>query len=471
VIVAAREDLFFEPLPRIRRLLREREVSPVELAELALARLESIGRELNAVATLTRTRALAEARAAERELRDGRDRGPLHGVPWAAKDLFDTAGIVTTYGAAPFAERIPETDATVVARLREAGAVLCAKLTMAELAGGLGYHRGNASLHGPMRNPWDPERWTGGSSAGSGAAVAAGLVPFALGSETWGSILCPSAFCGVTGLRPTYGRVSRAGAMALSWTLDKVGPLARGAEDARLVLDAIAGPDPADPSTSGRALDWSGASRSPRGLRVAVLRANFAEHGEPEVGRAFDRALGDLEAAGLRLEDAKLPDLPFEAAAVVAVQVEAVASFAPLFEDGARGARRLVDERAFLQAEVAKAIPGHDYVKSLRLRRVMQEAMNRFFADHDAIVAPNFLKVAPGVLEDMDPYFRGGDPVGGMGNACGLPALALPMGFGRAGMPCGFQVVAPAFEEATLLRIGRAYQERTAWHRERPKLA
>jgi aspartyl-tRNA(Asn)/glutamyl-tRNA(Gln) amidotransferase subunit A len=358
-----------------------------------------------------------------------------------------------------------------VRKLREAGAVLVAKVAMAELAGGLGYHRGNASLHGPMRNPWDRERWTGGSSAGSGAAVAGGMVPYALGSETWGSILCPANFCGVTGLRPTYGRVSRAGAMPLSWTLDKVGPLARSAEDARLVLDAIAGADPSDPASSPRALSWTGATRNPRGLRAAVVRADFAKHGEPEVEQAFERALGDLSALGLVLADATLPDLPYEAAAIVAVQVEAVTSFAPLFADGAKGARTLVDERASLQGEVAKAVTGADYVKALRLRRVMQVEMNRFFERYDAIVSPGFLKVAPGVTEDFDTYFSGGDPVGAMGNATGIPMLALPMGPGRDGMPCGFQVVAPAFEEATLLRIGRAYQERTAWHRERPKSA
>ena len=467
----ARPDIFFEPLRTIGRQLRDRTVSPVELTELALARLEGTGRALNAVATMTRERALIEARAAERALRDGHDRGPLHGIPYAAKDLFDTAGITTTYGARPFADRVPKADATVITKLHDAGAILCAKLTMAELAGGLGYHRGNASMHGPMRNPWDRERWTGGSSAGSGAAVGAGLVPYALGTETWGSILCPAAFCGVTGLRPTYGRVSRAGAMALSWTLDKVGPLARSAEDTRLVLDAIAGHDPADPASSPRPLTWTGSTRSPRGLRLAVIRADFAKNGEPEIGAAFERALGDLSALGMTLTDAKLPGLPFEAAAVVAVQVEAVTSFAALFADGGKGARQLVDERAFLQAEVAKAITGADYVKSLRLRRVMQVEMNRFFSRYDAIVAPSFLKVAPGVAEDMDTYFSGSDPVGGMGNGCGVPALALPMGLARDGMPCGFQLVAPAFEEATLLRIGRAYQERTAWHKARPTLA
>ena len=467
--MSAREDVFFEPLRTIGKQLRDRSVSPVELAELALSRLGTKGRDLNAVATLTRERALEEAKAAEKELKAGRDRGPLHGIPYAAKDLFDTDGIATTFGAGPYANRIPDRDAAVIVKLREAGAVLCAKLTMAELAGGLGYHRGDASLHGPMRNPWNKERWTGGSSAGSGAAVAAGLVPFSPGTETWGSILCPAAFCGVTGLRPTFGRVSRAGAMALSWTMDKVGPLARSADDARLVLDAMAGYDAADAGSSSRPMAWTGWTRSAKGMKAAVLRADFAKHGDPEVGTAFDAALKTLGGLGIELEETKLPDLPFETAAIVSVQVEAAAAFEPLFADGARGARQLVDERAFAQGEVAKAITGADYVKALRLRRVMQEEMNRFFARYDVIVAPNFLKIAPGVTEDMDTYFAGGDALGAMGNACGLPALALPMGFGREGMPCGFQVVAPAFEEASLMRVGRAFQEATAFHKERPK--
>ncbi len=469
--MSAPADIFFSPLRTIGKQLRARTVSPVELTELALSRLDGIGRELNAVATLTRDRALDEARAAEKELKAGRDRGPLHGIPYAAKDLFDTANITTTYGAQPYAARVPERDAAAIVKLHDAGAILCAKLTMAELAGGLGYHRGDASLHGPMRNPWDPQRWTGGSSAGSGAAVAAGLVPYALGTETWGSILCPAAFCGVTGLRPTFGRVSRAGAMPLSWTLDKIGPLARSVEDVRLVLDATVGHDPEDPGSSTQPLTWAGWTRSARGLRAAVIRADFAAHGEPEVGAAFDAALSTLSGLGITLTEAKLPDLPYEAAAVVSVQVEAAVAFEPLFTDGAKGARQLVDERAFVQGEVAKAISGADYVKALRLRRVMQQEMNRFFADFDVIVAPTFLKVAPGVSEDFDTYFSGGDPVGAMGNGCGLPALALPMGFGKGGMPCGFQVMAPAFEEATALRVGRAFQEATGFHKERPKKA
>src|SRR5262245_27986382 len=405
--MAARPDVFFEPLKDIKKKLKDRAVSPVELTELALSRLETTGKSLNAVATLTRDRALVEARQAEKEIHDGRDRGPLHGIPYAAKDMYDTAGITTTWGARPFADRVPTKDAVVVTRLKDAGAILCAKLTMAELAGGLGYHRGNASLHGPMRNPWNPERWTGGSSAGSGAAVAAGLVPYALGSETWGSILCPAAFCGITGLRPTYGRVPRTGAMALSWTFDKVGPLARSTEDTRLVLDAIVGRDPGDPASSDRPLDWSGVNRAKKGLRLAVVRSDFKENGEPEIGRAFDRALTDLESLGATLTDAKLPDLPFEAVAGVAISAEAVAAFAPLFKDSAKGARLLVDENAFMQAEIAKAISGHDYIKTLRLRRVMQEEMNKWFAPYDLIVAPNFLKIAPNVLEDMNPYFKG----------------------------------------------------------------
>lgn len=466
--MSAPAEIFFEPIRAIGKRLRDGTLSPVELAEVALGRLDTTGRALGAVATLTLERGLAEARLAEKELKEGRDKGPLHGIPYAAKDLFDTAGIPTTFGAKPYEGRVPEKDATVIVKLREAGAVLCAKLTMAELAGGLGYHRGNASLHGPMRNPWNRERWSGGSSAGSGAAVGAGLVPFALGTETWGSIHCPAAFCGVTGFRPTFGRVSRAGAMALSWTLDKVGPLARSVEDARLVLDAIAGPDALDPSSILEPLDWAGWTRSAKGVRAAVVRYDFAAHGEPEVATAFEAALAKLSELGMTLADATLPELPIEAATVACVQAEAVSAFEELFADGAKGARTLVDERAFVQGEVAKAITGSDYVKALRIRRRMQEEMNRFFARFDVIVAPNFLKTAPGVEEDFDTYFAGGDPMGATGNACGLPSIALPMGTGRDGMPCGFQVTAPAFEEVRVARVGRAFQEATAFHRLRP---
>ena len=461
-------DTLFLSVRELGEKLRRREVTSSALTELALDRLSTIGKDLNAVATLTPERARAEAKRADAELERGNDKGPLHGIPYGAKDLLDTAGIRTTWGAKPFEHRVPDSDATVVARLKDAGAVLCAKLSMAELAGGLGYHVGNASLQGPMRNPWNRERWAGGSSSGSGAAVAAGLVPYAIGTETWGSILCPSNFCGVTGLRPTFGRVSRHGAMALSWTLDKIGPIGRTLDDDRLVLDAIAGPDPLDAASANMKLSWRGADRGGnlKGLRAALIPSDFAKNGDAETGVLFDRALATLRAAGLTIEEAKLPDLPYEAAAIVALQAEVISAFGDLYQTG--DVRKLVDERAPVQAEVARAITGTDYVHTLRLRLVMQRAMNQFFEGYDLIVAPGFLKVAPGVTVDMDTYFSGSDPVGGMGNLTGVPMAALPMGVGKDKLPVGFQLVAPAFDEALLLRVGMEYQRRTNWHRARP---
>src|SRR5947199_153174 len=248
------EDLLFAPVTELSAQLRARRITSLDLTEAYLDRIARLAPGLNAFKTVTADLAREQARAADAEIRGGRWRGPLHGVPYGAKDLFATAGIPTGWGFEPLNEQVPDADATVVRKLREAGAVLLGKLAMVEFAGGLGYRFANASSSGPGRNPWNRERWTGGSSSGSGAAVAAGLVGFALGTETWGSILCPSAFCGITGLRPTYGRVSRAGAMVCSWTFDKVGPLARSAADCRLVLQAVAGPDAGDPSASAEPL-------------------------------------------------------------------------------------------------------------------------------------------------------------------------------------------------------------------------
>ncbi|HEY6066650.1 MAG TPA: amidase, partial [Thermoanaerobaculia bacterium] len=235
---------FFTPLRELAAKVRARQVSPVALAEEALARLESHGRKLNAVVTLAGDDAMAAAREAEAEIRRGRYRGPLHGIPYGAKDLLATKKMPTTWGAAPYRDQQFAYDGTVIRKLADAGAVLVAKLSMVELAGGMGYNNADASFTGPGLNPWNVKFWSGGSSSGPGSAVAAGLVPFAIGSETVGSIITPAAFSGVTGLRPTYGLVSRHGAMALCWALDKLGPLARSADDCALVLGAIAGKDP-----------------------------------------------------------------------------------------------------------------------------------------------------------------------------------------------------------------------------------
>ena len=253
-------DLAFAPIPVLAARLRNGAISSVELTKFFLDRLEKHGPNYNCLVTLTRDLALDQAAKADADLKAGKDRGPLHGIPFGAKDLLATRGIPTSWGAPPFKTRVIDRDATVIRKLREAGAVLAAKLSMVELAGGMGYRQANASLTGPGLNPWDVERWSGGSSSGSGSAVAAGLVAFAIGSETIGSINSPSSQCGITGLRPTYGRASRAGAMALSWTLDKIGPMARTAQDCGTILAAIAGPDPDDPSASDRPFRWTAPS-------------------------------------------------------------------------------------------------------------------------------------------------------------------------------------------------------------------
>ncbi len=322
--------LAFASLARLGAGLRRREFTAVDLTEFYLARLRRYGPRLNAVVTLMPELAMEQARRADRELAAGHDRGPLHGIPWGAKDWLDTAGIRTTWGAPPFADRVPPSNATVVARLEAAGAVLVAKLAMIELAGGGNYNVASASLTGPALNPWNPKRWTGGSSSGPGAAVAAGLVVFAIGSETWGSIVNPSTWCGITGLRPTYGRVSRAGAMALSWSMDKLGPMARYAADLGPILAAIAGPDERDATALDA--DFSLPAASPHrleGIRIGYFPLASLPAASP-LRPLYPAALRQLRRLGATLIPVRLPDLPYGAAATTILSAEGSAAFANL---------------------------------------------------------------------------------------------------------------------------------------------
>jgi len=465
------EVTFFLPVAELSERIRARRLSPVELAEGYLDRLETHGRRLNAVAHILRDTALEQARAAEAEIARGRWRGPLHGIPYGAKDLFAVAGAPTDWGAVPCAGQRFDTDATVVTRLRDAGAVLLAKLAMVEFAGGLGYRYANASSTGPGRNPWNPDRWTGGSSSGSGAAVAGGLVGFALGTETWGSILCPSAFCGTTGVRPTYGRVSRAGGMVCSNTFDKVGPIARTAHDCRLVLQAIAGADPADPTSSPEPVKLAaGAGRKPGTLRAALVTLDFAKSREPDARHAFDAAVETVRSLGVTVEEAKLPEFPTAEVAGFIITAEALSAFERFHRDGS--VKRLHDPYAPYQWEINQAATADDLVKAWRMRRVIQAKMAEFFGDYDCIVTPNFLTTAPGIDEDINVALQGyTDPVGAIGNCCGLPSIALPAGAGKDGLPLGFQVMGAPFDEATLLDLGEAFQKRTRFHEAHPAMA
>jgi aspartyl-tRNA(Asn)/glutamyl-tRNA(Gln) amidotransferase subunit A len=470
-VAALSEDVLFSGVAGLAARIRARELSPVALAEAFLSRLETFGPGLGCLVTLTPERALAEARAAEAEIAAGRWRGPLHGVPYGLKDLVDTKGIRTTFGAAPYADRVPTADATVTVRLAEAGAVLVAKLSMIELAGGLGYHTGEAALNGPCRTPWDRTRWAGGSSSGSACAVAAGLVPFAIGSETWGSITCPAAFCGVTGLRPTYGVVSRHGVMALSYTLDKLGSMARSAEDCAMVLGAVAGADPEDPSSipAPRGL----ARIRPEiatGLRVAVLGMPEKRPVDTATREAFAGAQAVFREAGAILEPATLPEGPYEPLASLLIEAEAATAFEDLIR---AGRTRLLADRSHQVRMPDDYLPratAADYVRAMRVRGELQRRLARFFREYDLVLAPNLPYPPPRVEENFDALLDFPDPLGAAGNLAGLPAIAMPMGIVQ-GLPVSLQLVAAPLEEARLLSAAALFQARTGHHLARPSLA
>lgn len=469
------DSVCFLSLKELGEALRSKTISPVELAKTYLDRIERIDdpEKLNAFVTVTDEEALWAAGRAEEEIRAGRYRGPLHGIPYGLKDLVDTRGIPTTFGARPFADRIPDRDATVKKRLDDAGAILLGKLSMIELAGGLRYTYPDAAFNGPCRTPWDSTRWAGGSSSGSGAAVAAGLVAFAIGSETWGSITCPASFCGVTGLRPTYGVVSRHGAMALSFTLDKLGPMGRSAEDCAIVLGAIAGRDPLDATSvdAPAGLDRVAPSAVAPGLRAAFVDLPTSVPVDPEVRKAFDAALVEFRRAGVLLEPAALPAFPYEWLAVLFIEAEVRAAFDELIRSGRTSE---LSDRSHRTASVttATAASAADYVKAMQIRTKLMEAMGAFFERYDVLVSPTIPFVAPKIEQNIDELFGGlADPVGAGGNLAGLPCVAFPYGFaGPEGkkLPVGMQVVGKPLDEARVLSVAALYQSRTTWHRERP---
>ena len=458
------------PVAELAEQVRTRRLDPVELAEAYLARLERFGRELGALVTVTRERALAEARQARDEIAGGRYRGPLHGIPYGAKDLIGAEGYPTTWGAQPYREqRLP--DAAVVERLRTAGAVLVAKLASVELAGGFGYEQADASFTGPGRTPWNRAYWSGGSSSGPGAAVAAALVPFAIGSETWGSIFAPAALSGVTGLRPTYGRVSRRGAMALSWTMDKIGPMCRTAEDCGLVLQAIAGPDPRDESAQPRPYRHEADAALPRRPRIGVLKGN-AEGAQAEVRANFAASLEVLGGFAELVREVELPQYPYGAAASMIIDAEAGSIFEELVAGG--GSHQLSAPEDRIGGYAGQVVLAKDYLRAMRIRRPAGEALDRLFAEggFDALVHPTWSSVSYPVGKPFDQAWDdipgGGQGISGAANLVGLPGIALPNGFGREKLPTSIALTGRAWSEGTLIAIARELQRRTDWHRRIP---
>ncbi len=446
---AAAEDLALLPVTRLAALLASGTVSSVELTRLYLERLERLGPLLEAVVTRTGERALEAADRADRELAAGRRRGALHGIPWGAKDLLAVAGYPTTWGATPFQDqRLPE-DATVVRRLEEAGAVVVAKLTLGALAWG------DVWFGGKTRNPWNLEQGSSGSSAGPGAATAAGLVGFAIGSETWGSIVSPSTRCGVTGLRPTFGAVSRHGAMALSWTMDKLGPMCRSVEDCALVYDAIRGPDGQDPTVVEAPFDWR-PERDPTELRLGYLEKQFEKEPEEDQAEwhAHDLAvLETLQRLGFKLLPIELPDLPVDALSFI-LSAEAGAAFEELTRDGRDDQLVRQIENAWPNVfRQARMIPAVEYIQANRVRTLLMRQMHALMRQVDVYVSPTF---------------GGGNLL--LTNLTGHPQVALPNGFRSDGTPTSITFTGRLFGEADLLAVAKAYQDATDFHLRRPQL-
>jgi aspartyl-tRNA(Asn)/glutamyl-tRNA(Gln) amidotransferase subunit A len=467
-----KESILYESVGELAKRIESKQLSPVELTEAYLERSLKLGPRFNAYARLMSVEALDQARAAEKDIHRGHYRGPLHGIPYAAKDLLAVKGVQTTWGAKPFADQVFDYNATVIEHLKNVGAVLLGKAAMIELAGGLGYMYASATLQGETKNPWDTSCWTCGSSSGSGAIVAAGLAGFAIGTETWGSIVCPAAFCGVSGFRPTYGRVSRRGAMALSYSLDKIGPMARSAEDCTRIFAAIAGHDPLDRSTL--TVDKAAFTYSPagdlkrRGLRVGWLTNAWKEY-EPGVGKAIQAAHKILPRYFVSVRDAKLPEGPWEETAGVVLQAEVASSFGELIRSGR--VKELHDPLGRVGGYVNLTVTGGDYTTAQRVREILQKKMDALFESYDVLATASLPAPATPLAMNLVTGLAFPDPLGAIGNLCGLPALSVPCGFTEKNFPVGMQFVGRAGDDAAVLQAGQTFQRATQWHRKHPRLS
>jgi aspartyl-tRNA(Asn)/glutamyl-tRNA(Gln) amidotransferase subunit A len=465
------EDLFYLSVTELAKRIESKKLSPVELTQVYLDRSQKLGPRFNAYARLTPEIALEQARAAEKEIQRGHYRGPLHGIPYAAKDLLAVKAIPTTWGAKPYANQVFDYDATVIEHLNRVGAVMIGKASMIELAGGLGYRFASASLQGETKNPWDVSCWTCGSSSGSGAIVAAGLAAFAIGTETWGSILCPSAFCGVSGLRPTYGRVSRYGAMALAPSMDKIGPLARSAEDCARIFAAIAGHDPKDRGTLP--IDRAAFTYSPSvELRSRPLRIGWLTNAwtslPPGVAKPVDAAARVLKKTFSSVKNTALPAGPWEEAGGIVVAAEGAASFRSLIRSGR--VSELADPLGQIAGYINEQYSAADYLQALKIRGILQKKMEEIFDAVDVLVAASQPVPATPLDLNLETGLSFADPLGGIGNLCGLPAISVPCGFTEKNLPVGLQFVGRAGDDIAVIQAARTFQQHTDWHKRHPKI-
>jgi aspartyl-tRNA(Asn)/glutamyl-tRNA(Gln) amidotransferase subunit A len=464
------EDVLYLPVTELSRLIRLRRLSPLKLVESYLERSQKIGARLNAYATLTPDLALKQAHTAEKEIAAGKYRGPLHGIPYAAKDLLAVKNYPTTWGARPYKDQRLGYNATVIEKLDDSGAVLIGKAAMIELAGGLGYRYASASASGPTKNPWNEEFWTCGSSSGSAAIVAAGLAAFALGTETWGSIICPSGFTGISGLRPTFGRVSRHGAMALAYSMDHIGPMAHTADDCDLVLKVVSGHDPQDAGSLPQPqAKHPGAPAPTKPLRVGWI-ANQWKELSPDVNSNVSAAREALELSRwLKVTTVSLPEGPWEIAAGTIVAVEGAAAFRDLIESGKVG--DLHDPLGKIGGYMNQAVSASDYMMAERVRRILQKKMDELFNKVDVLATASLPVTATKLDANLDDALTFPDPIGGIGNMCALPAISVPCGFDHLGLPTGIQFIGRPLADAQVVQAARIFQAQTDWHKRHPKLS
>ncbi len=464
-------ELCYMSAGNLARLIRDRQVSPVEVIDAHLARIEATEPTLNSFITLLPDHAREAARRAETQIQAGNHRGPLHGIPVGLKDLFNTAGVRTTSGSRILDNFIPTEDCTVAARFQQAGAILLGKLNMHQFAYG---PTGENFDYGHMHNPWNPELVTGGSSGGSGSAAAAGQCTITMGSDTGGSVRIPAALCGIVGLKPTYGLVSRAGLTPLSWRLDHPGPMVRTVEDAALTMNVIAGHDPADPATTTREVpDYTGAlTGSVEGLRIGVVREYFDAPLDSEVETAVRAAIAQLSEMGATVTEVSLPMFAdAQAISGTILMSEAAAYHRDLL---ARDGDKLTPS-VRLRLEAGLFVSAADYLKAQQARARFNYEMAQLLREVDLLAGPSEPITAPPILAtEVEIGERTVGTVGALTqytrpyNISGTPAISVPCGFSQAGMPIGLQLAGRAFDEVAVLRAAHAYEQATGWHTRRP---